>query len=798
MTESRRFFGVGLTVSSWLASLCLVTSCMPVPKQPGAPGAAPAPATPTNPNANPGMSSAPPAVVEGDWGPVPTQLRGPGAPAPAGFQPQIVLNNQGPARTETLRASVPFPWGMVTDIRAFTVAGQTTDWLVLQRWPDNSVRVAQAQWTQAIPAQQVLLWNVVPAASLPAPSFLPHPVFAGGLPRIGAEVKDTLGVSYRAFWNGEGETVQSTSLVRTRRLRGYLRAATGGIGRDYLTATFYVTEFRDQPVLLVDWLLGNDYLGADLPNGSTDPNLYPLGSVDVNAASFLTRDADLALAYLPATEAIGAPFTTADGHTAFPVLQDHPQGTYLGDGQARRYRFLLLRDDPQATAAARLATRATAQAMMDAPLRPLATLATWRSTEALGLLGGGQAAPSDAAVRADGEYHGWSSRPEFFGTFGNRGDPVATGQTGTPRNHPFSAELLHAVQTQDPRLQLLLEQKAWTQAMRPYHLYGLRVDQSNKLFLWDGIPLYAGGRDLSYESLGRRALLRGTDRYAAYRTRVPKGPMAPFQRAHGFEHFDSEHWTSDLVFDYWTISGDAWAKDEMRQLGESLRGLMRPSFYLTGSMMPARAEGWVMQGLVQAFVATGDIRFRNFALDRLHNIIDRDRPHGHVSGALRIDPDEVRTGFPTPHKYYMPWQHGSTLYGFLAGYKFFGDPLFLDMCKDVLRCVEYGWVRNRQDPNPNLGFVANGLRYYVPVEYQGQPVPPSYFDDTVGVIWGDGPLGGAHQELIGGLFLLASVVGDAALRDKATEFGTLLMRLPLSDDDYWDKWFVHMPASYYR
>jgi hypothetical protein len=158
----------------------------------------------------------------------------------------------------------------------------------------------------------------------------------------------------------------------------------------------------------------------------------------------------------------------------------------------------------------------------------------------------------------------------------------------------------------------------------------------------------------------------------------------------------------------------------------------------------------------------------------------------------------VRTGFPTPHKYYMPWQHGSALYGFLAGYKFFGDTLFLDMCKDALRCIEYGWVRNRQDPNPNLGFVANGLRYYVPVEYQGQPVPPSYFDDTVGVIWGDGPLGGAHQELIGGLFLLASVVGDATMRAKATEFGTLLMRLPLSDDDYWDKWFVHMPASYYR
>jgi hypothetical protein len=61
-----------------------------------------------------------------------------------------------------------------------------------------------------------------------------------------------------------------------------------GINRDFLSSTFYVTEFRDQPVVMVDWLLGNDYLGADFPNGSTDPNKYPLGSIDVNAAAFLT------------------------------------------------------------------------------------------------------------------------------------------------------------------------------------------------------------------------------------------------------------------------------------------------------------------------------------------------------------------------------------------------------------------------------------------------------------------------------------------------------------------------------
>lgn len=69
--------------------------------------------------------------------------------------------------------------------------------------------------------------------------------------------------------------------------------------------------------------------------------------------------------------------------------------------------------------------------------------------------------------------------------------------------------------------------------------------------------------------------------------------------------------------------------------------------------------------------------------------------------------------------------------------------MLLERCKDAVRGVDYAWVRSYQDPN--LGFVANGLRYYAPVEYLGQSVLPSYFDSTLGARWGDGPLVGAHQ-----------------------------------------------------
>jgi hypothetical protein len=648
--------------------------------------------------------------------------------------------------------------------------------------------VAQAQWTASLGASSATQWHVVPVPTSLSGAFAPHAALAGALPQFGAEVQDTFGVTYRAPWVESGAepatTLQETPLVRVRRLHAYHRSPPGqGIRRDYLTSTFYLTEFRDQPLVLVDWLFGNDYLGADDPHGSSDPNLHPLGGVDVNRASFLLRGADLALPYRSATEGIGPPEASADGFTAFPVLQD----SWLGDGQTRRWRFVLLDDAPAATPAARAAARATAQAMIDTPLRPLATHASWRATNALGLLGGPQNPPSDAAVRVQEDYSAWIQANDF-GTFGAHGDPLATGQTGTPRNGPITPELAHAVQSNDTRLLLVLEQKAWVQALRPYHLYGLRVENGDDLLLWDGVPIYPGSRDLSRESLGRRALL-GHDPWPGYRTRVQAGA----NHAHGFEPFDEEHWSSDLLFDYWTVSGDAWAKDELRQLGESLRGLLRPHGYSTSSLQSARAEGWCMQGFVEAFLATGDLRFRDAALDRLHDIVDRDRPHGHPSGALRIESNEVRTGFPMPHRYYMPWQHGAVLHGYLAGWKFFGDPLYLSIANDVARCVDYAWVRNWNDPQ--FGFVADGLRYYAPVEYAGVPALPSVFDATLGVRFGDSPLGGAHSELLGGLLLLARTTTDVDAQARAEQYGELLMQLPLDNGDHWDKWFALLPPD---
>jgi hypothetical protein len=265
--------------------------------------------------------------------------------------------------------------------------------------------------------------------------------------------------------------------------------------------------------------------------------------------------------------------------------------------------------------------------------------------------------------------------------------------------------------------------------------------------------------------------------------------------ANGFRPFDIEHWSMDLLFDYWTVTGDAWAKEELRQLGESLRGLLRPNGYYTSEIMPARAEGWCLQGFVQAHLATGDLRFRNAALDRLHGIFDRDREKESPVRAYVVDTDGVRPGWPGPLAYALPWQHGPLLYGLLAAWKHFGDPLALQLASAVPQVVQHAWVRNV--PTTQFGFVAEGLRYYVPLRVDGANVAADHFDAQYGgVRFGDGPLRGAHSFLLGGLLMLAETAPAAADRDLARQYGELLLQAPLDDADLWDKWFFCVPATW--
>lgn len=690
-----------------------------------------------------------------------------------------VENRAATARTETVRASVPFPRGGYTSLQNLVVSGEATAWLPLQYWSDGTVKIAQAQFTTELAAGETKRYRVARDEPAMTGGFAQNAwvaQFAAGL-EIGAEVVDPFQVAYRGFAAGSGEVLQETPMVQVRRHRTYHTTASGGIGRDFLSSTFYVTEFRDVPVVLVDWVLGNDYLGADtIPSGNSDPNLRPLGAVDVDRARFLCRGATAVVPYRASQEGIGQPFSAGGGYLAAETMSN----TFLGDGQTRRYRFLL-RFEPAGAATGDLDRwRDTAAAMLAEPLLPLATQQTWEQTAAAGLLGGPMAGPGDAATRALQEYASWAGG-NHFGTWGTRGDPLSTHTTGTPRNHPLSPELGHAIQGQFPRLLLTLEQKAWTQAMRPYHLYGLQVGAEQNLLLWDGLP-----HSVSGEKLGRGNL----SQYAAYRTRATAGP-----KAHGWVPYDIEHWSSDLLFDYWTISGDAWAKEELRLLGETLKGVMRIRTFATASVQAARAEGWCMQSFAQCYLATRDPALQEYALRRAVEVVDAGRNKHHASKALKLQANYPSTTFPMNHEYYMPWQHGAVLFGYLGAYVTFEAPILLEIAEAVVDCVEYAWITNYQDPT--LGFVANGLRYYVPISHNGTPIPANHWDNLAGTgaRLGSNPLGGVHTFLITGLHALAVLTEDPTVRTKAELYGGMLLG-GIGDEARWDKWKYCLPLPY--
>ena len=198
-----------------------------------------------------------------------------------------------------------------------------------------------------------------------------------------------------------------------------------------------------------------------------------------------------------------------------------------------------------------------------------------------------------------------------------------------------------------------------------------------------------------------------------------------------------------------------------------------------------RAEGWGMQAWVQCWLATGDDSIKQHALRRISEVVDPQSMKSHDSKCLAMAGPYPGTGFPGDHRFYMPWQHGALLYGYLAAHQFFGSETALALAENVVTCVEYAWVRNYQDPH--FGLVEDGIRYYVPIYLAGNPVPPSVFDTTVGVKWGDSPIGGAHSFLIGGLFLLSQVTTSDSIATKALHYGHKL--LGNIDDTPWSRWY---------
>jgi len=158
----------------------------------------------------------------------------------------------------------------------------------------------------------------------------------------------------------------------------------------------------------------------------------------------------------------------------------------------------------------------------------------------------------------------------------------------------------------------MLEQRAWTQAQRPYHMEGLAegtMDTSRNVwaFWWAGYPRkvsqrpaqYGGdnvpqsGRSWLCASIEKEAIARGqldrritvnpdlapSDIYRDYRPHyrlfVDGNGSISESDAFQFSYFESqdvqqygafntEHFTMQYCFDYYELTGDMWALDEIK------------------------------------------------------------------------------------------------------------------------------------------------------------------------------------------------------------------------------------------
>lgn len=711
----------------------------------------------------------------------------------------LVRNDATIDRTELVQAAVPFGPSQVIDLASVGVIGHETSWRVLQRWPDGSVKIGLAQFVDNFKGGVQQTYRVTAQAKGEKGSFEPHPWTAArksGFAMI-PKVIDDDGVPYYGIISGPGEVVSETKRVRTRRWRTYFYNSNTSLGikRDFLAARFYITDYRDMPFMSIKLVVGNDYQGADDPTGD-DRNLRPLGAVSfqkveahvIGGLSKLRHRTRHGVA-----NPVYAPHTTAEVWTLL-------ENTHMDDGATKMWDFEILLEDPAASSTERNQWRAVWSERVERTLRPLATFETWQKTDALGLCGGPSARAEKAYVWAEQEWTSWKNKTSNFGPFEHWGDPKNTHTTGTPRNQPVTEELGRAVQAENAHMLEILEGKVTQQACRQYHLWGLEVPQDRDIYLWFGLGFRLNGGTQTYtrDHLGRYKFHAENyihDPYKNWRRNI-------VAKGHGWNAFDPEHASMDLLFDHYTVTGDAWTLDEIEMLGQYTRGIWRFTDYYSSKPTSTRAEGWVLQLLVGAYVATGNEDFKSDVLRRVTEICDVHRHKEHPSKAMFYDANYPSTKYPGNHKFLVPWQSSAIAIGFTSAFRFCGSKLALEIAEDAIRTAEYAVVRDFTHP-VNKTFHAWDMRYYVPIQFTGSykgkdyvdfMTPKDFFDSdpAIGVLLG----GGVPEFWRSAAYLVARYTGDPELRDIALEIGDrTLGEISADGSNWWNKWAMAIPSE---
>ena len=589
-----------------------------------------------------------------------------------------VTNPSDHARRQIVRASVPFARGELRDAASVAIDGELAFAVPLLRWPDGSVAVLQAHFALELSALESRSLSVTPAA---APAAAPPPgswPFEDGLP-LYTEVADPWGQVYTAKWIADDQPVESLSspLVRVRRFRGVHRRGSA----EFLGAVAYLVSYRGT---------GRGELTVVLDNGAHVPDPDHVGLGPVRLRSFALCSSDERLRFRPrfaSENALSPPEKIDGGHRQ--LLLGPSDQIYLGDRTAKAFRFDLFIDEEGAPEARRVAAAEAAAA----PLLAWPRLSDVRRTRAFGAHGGPAPTSTD---RSAARWLRWRQSARF-GPFGGHGDPEDAAAQGTPRNGPSA--LHNVVRWRSPRMLSAAETMVLQHGLRP-----------------------TPGTTVRYP-----------DDLASFRRGL--SPRSR-QRPHGFTALDYEHFSVDLLYDYYWLTGDLFAREELRRMGRGLRPILDTVPFLT-----SRGEGWCLQAGVLIARATGDAGLLEYLHARARSRVLPEISGPPTTVALAQPPHEAALG---PSDWFdAPWQMAALVHGLHALFGATADPEVADAAVQIARVMAGpGWVEGV------------GPKYLVSARQSGRYILPV----------GHGPMEGTASMEIGAFVLAADMTQEAADR----------------------------------
>jgi hypothetical protein len=608
-----------------------------------------------------------------------------------------VENRARLSRDEVVRVSIPLPKGRYKKFAGLEVLGRWAPAVPLVRWSDGSLAVVQLQPRIAIPAgsrRRIVLDPKAVKAVAPVVDGEPPSWYLEGALPLRLELMDPWGESYQARLlpdvdAGEGGWLRQSTQIRVRRYRSVFHAAT----KKYFGVIAYLTTFanerRAELTLLVENGIRND--GVVL-----GPARFKSLALVIEDPMLKTRPRFIVENGLLAPSAGEVSKASVRRSWRQVLLADSDQW-YLGDRTAKAWRFDLFVDGLEVKESQRTAARLAA----DAPLVALPDVEWTRSTRAFGAHGGIANGPGRPTLESQNMVRQWRANSEF-GPFGGFGDFSDAASNGTPRNGPSA--LHNVVRFGSADLLRCAEGMVLQNCLRPTPGLSVRIPEITA-------PLRQG--------LSERTM------------RIP----------HGFTGLDYEHFSVDLLYDYYWLTGDLLARDELRRIGSGIQAV------LTAIPFPTcRGEGWCMQAAVLIARATGDETLVRYLDKRFREQIEPALGGEGASYVLRQPPHPAAFDGRTPFD--CPWQMAALIHGAAA---MFEQTTLLSYRDLVVRSARVmagpGWARGQ------------GPKYMVAVKTASEYMMPIGF----------GPLEGTALMELGGFVLAESLA--TANADKVL-FGT--------------------------